>query len=56
MVNVWGGECLGGERLTIVERASAQKKSCVRLKLAEKSIFKVEHFLIVFFKMSALMP
>ena len=32
-----------------VERASAQKKSRVRLKLAEKSIFKVEHFLIAFF-------
>ena len=32
-----------------VERASAQKKSCVRLKLAEKSIFKVKHFLIAFF-------
>ena len=39
-----------------VERASAQKKSCDRLKLAEKSIFKIKHFLIAFFKMSALMP
>ena len=25
MVNVWGGECLGGERLTIVKEHSGEK-------------------------------
>ena len=52
MVNVWGGECLGGERLTIVETRkivfNTEYYQCGKLGLLGFCLCKLQRYFDVF--------